>query len=56
MIYSTVAKGRYNEGFSVADLTFNFTITLRSPALNGNHYSKYQLFLYQTILSIASKV
>ncbi|MBT05450.1 MAG: hypothetical protein CMM32_00815 [Rhodospirillaceae bacterium] len=31
------------------DLTFNFTITYRSPALTGNHYSSYQLFLYQTI-------
>ena len=47
--YSTVAKGRCNAGFSVADLTFNFTITYRSPALTGNYYSDYQLFLYQTI-------
>ena len=38
-----------NEGFSIADLTFNFTLTYRSPALTGNHYSEYQLFLYQTI-------
>ena len=37
------------EGFSVADLTFNFTLTCRSPALTGNYYSDYQLFLYQTI-------
>ena len=49
MIYSTVAKRRCNEGFSVADLTFNFTITCHTPALTGNHYSEYQLFLYQTI-------
>ena len=35
--------------FSIADLTFNFTLTYRSPALSGNHYSDYQLFLYQTI-------
>ena len=35
--------------FSIADLTFNFTLTCRSPALSGNHYSDYQLFLYQTI-------
>ena len=35
--------------FSPTDLTFNFTITYRSPALFGNHYSEYQLFLYQTI-------
>ena len=32
-----------------ADVTFNFSITFRSPALAGNHYSDYQLFLYQTI-------
>ena len=47
--YSTVAFVRCDEGFSIADLTFNFTITYRSPALTGNHYSSYQLFLYQTI-------
>jgi hypothetical protein len=44
-----VAFVRCNAGFSVADLTFNFTLTCRYPALTGNHYSKYQLFLYQTI-------
>ncbi|MEX0502150.1 recombinase family protein [Alphaproteobacteria bacterium LSUCC0719] len=47
--YSTVAKGRCRGASSVADLTFNFTLTCRSPALSGNHYSEYQLFLYQTI-------
>ena len=35
--------------FFTADLTFNFTLTCRSPALTGNYYSDYQLFLYQTI-------
>jgi hypothetical protein len=35
--------------FSPTDLTFNFTVTYRSPALTGNHYSEYQLLLYQTI-------
>ena len=35
--------------FSIADLTFNFTLTCRSPALSGNYYSDYQLFLYQII-------
>jgi hypothetical protein len=49
MFYYTVATRRCNEGFSVADLTFNFTITCHTPALTGNHYSEYQLFLYQTI-------
>jgi len=44
-----VAFVRCNAGFSIADLTFNFSITYRSPTLTGNHYSKYQLFLYKTI-------
>jgi hypothetical protein len=30
-------------------LIFNFTLACRSPVLTGNHYSEYQLFLYQTI-------
>ena len=47
--YSTVVKGRCRSASSVADLTFNFTLTCRSPALTGNQYSEYQLFLYQTI-------
>ena len=36
--------GRY-----IADVIYNFTLKCRSPALSGNHYSDYQLFLYQTI-------
>ena len=40
---------RCNDASSTADLTFNFTLTCRSPALSGNYYSDYQLFLYQTI-------
>ena len=40
---------RCNDALSITDLTFNFTLTCRSPALIGNHYSEYQLFLYQTI-------
>ena len=47
--YSTVSFVRCGWEFSIADLTFNFTLTCRSPALCGNHYSDYQLFLYQTI-------
>ena len=31
------------------DLTFNFSISYRSPALTGNRYTSYQFFLYQTI-------
>jgi hypothetical protein len=40
---------RCNDALSITDLTFNFTLTCHSPALSGNHYSDYQLFLYQTI-------
>ena len=32
-----------------ADVTFNFSIAYRLPAISGNYYSDYQLFLYQTI-------
>ena len=49
MIYSTVSFVRCEGVFSPTDLTFNFTLTCRTPALYGNHYSDYQLFLYQTI-------
>ena len=49
IFYSTVPFVRCGWEFSIADLTFNFTLTCRSPALSGNHYSDYQLFLYQTI-------
>ena len=38
-----------NGGLFSADVTFNFFITYRSPALFGNHYSAYQLLLYETI-------
>ena len=47
--HSTVAKGRCKGVVGFADVTFNFSITYRSPALTGNQYSEYQLFLYQTI-------
>ena len=40
---------RCNGGLFTADVTFNFSITYRTPALTGNRYSEYQLFLYQTI-------
>ncbi|MGB1118537.1 MAG: recombinase family protein [Parvibaculales bacterium] len=49
MRYSTVAKGRCRGALKNTDLTFNFAITYRSPALTGSYYSDYQLFLYQTI-------
>ena len=32
-----------------ADVTFDFSIAYRFPAISGNYYSNYQLFLYQTI-------
>ena len=40
---------RCNDALSINDITFNFTLACRSPALSGNYYSDYQLFLYQTI-------
>ena len=40
---------RCDDALSITDLTFNITLTCRFPALSGNHYSDYQLFLYQTI-------
>ena len=40
---------RCNGGLFSANVTFNFSITYRSPALFGNHYSAYQLLLYETI-------
>ena len=49
LVYNSDVIVWCNEGFSVADLTFNFTLTCHSPALTGNYYSDYQLFLYQTI-------
>ena len=49
MIYSTVSFVRCNGGLFSADVTFNFSNTYRSPALFGNHYSAYQLLLYETI-------
>ena len=30
-------------------MVFKFTLTYRSPALTGNYYSDYQLYLYETI-------
>ena len=45
-----MVKGRFRGALSHSDLTFNFTLTCGSPALTGNYYSDYQLFLYQTIL------
>ena len=47
--YSTVSVVRYEGVVGFADVTLNFSITCRSPALTGNHYSDYQLILYQTI-------
>ena len=49
IFYSTVSFMRYDVGRYAADVIFNFTLQCRSPALINNHYSEYQLFLYQTI-------
>ena len=49
MIYSIVSFVRCGGALKNTDLTFNFSITYRSPALFGNHYSAYQFFLYKTI-------
>ena len=46
---------RCNGGLFSADVTFNFSSTYRSPALFGNHYSAYQLFLYETIIEHREK-
>ena len=47
--YSTVSFMRCDVGRYNADVIFNFTLQCRSPAPINNHYSEYQLFLYQTI-------
>ena len=49
MIYSTVAFVRCNDASFPADVVFRFTITQRTPHLNGPLYSQYQFFLYETI-------
>ena len=46
---------RCNDAFFITDLTFNFTLTCRSPALTGNYSSEYQFFLYQTIIEQREK-
>ena len=49
IFYSTVLFVRCRGALKNADLTFNFSISYRSPALTGNRYTSYQFFLYQTI-------
>ncbi len=49
MIYSTVSFIRCRGALKNSDLTFNFSISYRSPALTGNRYTSYQFFLYETI-------
>ena len=55
IFYSTVAFVRCNDAFLPADVVFKFTLNCRSPALTGNYYSDYQLFLYQTISEYREK-
>ena len=38
-----------------ADTFFCFTITIRRPILHMPHYTKYQYFLYETILKLRDK-
>ena len=40
---------RCNAVVENSDLTYNFSITYRSPPFNVPQYSQYQFFLYETI-------
>ena len=53
--YSTVSFVRCRGALKNADLTFNFSISYRSPSLTGNRYTSYQFFLYQTIIEQREK-
>ncbi len=53
--YSTVSFARCRSALKNADLTFNFSISCRSPALTGNQSTSYQFFLYQTIATQREK-
>ena len=53
--YSTVSFVRCNDAFSLADLTYNFTITYRRPPFSIPNYSQYQYFLYETIIAHREK-
>ena len=55
MLYSTVSFIRCRGALKNSDLTFNFSIMYRSPALFGNHYSEYQFFLNETIAEQGEK-
>ena len=46
---------RCNDALFPADVVFKFTFTCRSPALTGNYYSDYQLFLNETIIEQREK-
>ena len=48
--YSTVSFVWCNDAFSLADLTYNFSITYRRPPFSIPKYSQYQFFLYETII------
>ena len=45
-----VSEGRYRCAFPPTDIFFCFTMTIRRPSLNVPLYSKYQFFLYETII------
>ena len=38
-----------------ADSFFCFTITYCTPTLSGNYYTKYQYYLYETLLELRDK-
>ena len=46
---------RYNDAFSSADLTYNFTVTYRRPSFTVPLFSEYQFFLYETIIEQRDK-
>ena len=46
---------RCNDAFSSADLTYNFSITYRSPSFNVPQYSQYQFFLDEKITEQRNK-
>ena len=53
--YSTVSFVWCNDASSYADLTYNFTITYRSPPFNIPQYSQYQFYLYEKIIELREK-
>ena len=55
LTYSTVDKSGCRYARLNADFFFYFTITQTTPYLNVSLYSKYQFFLYETIIEQREK-